>query len=173
MSQNRGKQFEDKIREDFEKVKGVSIDRLHDQMNGYIGSSNCCDFIVYRRPKILYLECKSVHGNRLSISSIPKPDKYGVLRGFHGAITDEQWRGLLEKSQIPGATAGVICWWIEKDVTLFLPIQTLSGMYEMGFKSVKYDCLDEFDGHINIVKIKGEKKRIFFDYDMEEFLDGI
>jgi penicillin-binding protein-related factor A (putative recombinase) len=172
MANNRGKQFEDRIKESFEKVKNVSIDRLHDQTTGYLGSSNCCDFIVYREPKIFYLECKSVHGNRLSISSIPKVDKNGIPHGFHGAITDEQWRGLLKKSQIPGVTAGIICWWVEKDVTLFLPIQTLLGMYNAGLKSVRYDCLDDFDGHTDIVKIKGRKKRVFFDYDMEEFLNG-
>lgn len=43
MSVNRGKQFEDVIKTAFEKVPGVSIDRLHDQTTGYAGSSNICD----------------------------------------------------------------------------------------------------------------------------------
>lgn len=43
MGQNRGKQFEQVVREAFEKVPNVSIDRLHDQTNGFLGSQNICD----------------------------------------------------------------------------------------------------------------------------------
>lgn len=43
MSQNRGKQFENVIRKAFEKVPNVSVDRLHDQTNGFKGSQNICD----------------------------------------------------------------------------------------------------------------------------------
>lgn len=43
MAQNRGKQFEEVIRKAFEKVPNVSIDRLHDQTTGFIGSQNICD----------------------------------------------------------------------------------------------------------------------------------
>lgn len=125
MATNRGKQFEDHVRESFEKVPGVSIDRLHDQTSGFKGSQNICDFIVYKEPREYYFECKSVHGNTLSIHSVPKPDKKGVLHGFYGNITDTQWEGLLKKSHIKGVTAGVICWWVDKDVTSFIPIQFL------------------------------------------------
>jgi len=43
MAVNRGKDFENVIREVFEKVPGVSIDRLHDQTTGFKGSQNICD----------------------------------------------------------------------------------------------------------------------------------
>lgn len=43
MPRNRGKDFESVIRKSFEKVSGVSIDRLHDQTNGFRGSQNICD----------------------------------------------------------------------------------------------------------------------------------
>ena len=43
---NRGKQFEDVIKQAFLNVPDVSVDRLHDQMSGYFGSKNICDFIV-------------------------------------------------------------------------------------------------------------------------------
>ena len=51
MAENRGKQFEEQIKKSFEKVKGVSVDRLHDQTTGYLGSTNICDFIVYAHNK--------------------------------------------------------------------------------------------------------------------------
>lgn len=153
MAVNRGKKFEDAIREAFEKVPGVSIDRLHDQTTKFKGTSaNICDFIVYREPYEYYIECKSVHGNTLPFRN----------------ISATQWNGLLEKSFIEGVTAGIICWWIDKDRTLFIPIQTLQKLLNSGNVSYRYDW-DSYD----VAEIKGKKKRVFFDYDMEAFLDEI
>ena len=149
MGVNRGKDFEKVIKEAFEKVPGVSIDRLHDQMNGFAGSANISDFIVYNYPYEYYIECKSVHGNTLPFSNISK----------------NQWTGMLEKSKIDGVFAGVMCWWIDKDITLFLPIDELELEKQHGWKSVRYD-IEQDNG---VVKIKGKKKRVFFEYDMEEF----
>ena len=149
---NRGKQFERVIKESFEKVPGVSIDRLHDQTSGFKGSQNICDFIVYKEPYEYYIECKSVHGASLPFSN----------------ITDTQWNGLLEKSKIQGVFAGVICWWIDKDVTKFIPIQALQWNKENGYKSLRYD-----HNGTSFIEIKGKKKRVFFDYNMEDFLNAV
>ena len=156
MGENRGKKFENVIKTAFEKVDGVSIDRLHDQTTGFKGSSNICDFIVYKEPYEYYIECKSVHGASLPFSN----------------ITDTHWNGLLQKSQIEGVFAGVICWWIDKDVTKFIPIQVLAWLDMAGYKSIRYDkdIPDKYIG--DIIEIKGKKRRVFFDYDMEEFLNG-
>lgn len=176
MGVNRGKKFEKVVQECFEKTPGVSIDRLHDQTTGYEGSSNICDFIVYREPHEFYFECKSVHGNTLSIHSIPKPDKRGVLHGFYGNITDTQWEGLLEKSKIKGVHAGILCWWIECDITLYLPIEILQYAYENGDKSIRFDeyISGMFKGVVRrFIRLQGKKKRIYYDYDMEALLNEI
>ena len=152
MSVNRGKKFETVIKESFLKVPNVSIDRLHDQTNGFKGSQNICDFIVYREPYEYYFECKSVHGASLPFSN----------------ITETQWNGLLEKSKIEGVFAGVICWWVDKDITKFIPIQALQWNKENGYKSLRYN-----HNGTSFVEIKGKKKRVFFDYDMEEFLNEL
>lgn len=173
MAVNRGKKFEEVIRNAFEKVPEVSIDRLHDQMNMYKGSQNICDFIAYKKPYEYYIECKSVHGDTLSIYSNPKPDKYGNLHGFYGNITDTQWEGLLEKSKIDGVIAGVICWWVDRDVTVFMPIQFLQEQRDMGRKSIQYGLATcEFENY-SPYEIKGKKKRIFFDYDMTDFFKNL
>ena len=150
MAVSRGKDFESVIKTAFEKVPGVSIDRLHDQTTGYKGSSNICDFVVYKEPYEYYIECKSVHGNTLPFSN----------------ITDTQWNGLIEKSKIEGVFAGIICWWIDKDVTKFIPIQALQWNKENGYKSLRYN-----HNGTSFIEIKGKKKRVFFDYDMEEFFN--
>lgn len=166
---NRGKKFEDIIKTAFEKVPGVSIDRIPDQTTRYKGSTNICDFIVYKDPHEYYFECKSVHGNTLSIYSIPKKGKDGKPHGFYGNIRDNQWDGLLQKSQINGVFAGVICWWIDRDITLFIPIQKLQEYRDLGFKSIRFDIFD----NAGVYQISGKKKRIFFDYDMEQFLKEV
>jgi len=157
MAVNRGKQFEDVIKSAFEQVEDVSIDRLHDQTTGYYGSKNICDFIVYKYPYQYYIECKSVHGNTLPLSN----------------ITDNQYNGMLEKSEIQGVKAGVICWWVDKDVTLFIPIQVLQFMQDIAKKSIRYDDIYNYDGYPDIIEIKGKKKRIFFEYDMNKFFEEV
>ncbi len=163
MAQNRGKDFENVVREAFEKVPNVSIDRLHDQTTGWKGSSNICDFIVYREPYEYYIECKSVHGNTLSIHSNDPKHKYGN-------ISNTQWEGLLEKSQIEGVTAGIICWFIESEVTCFIPIQLLVELKNGGHKSINVKYVDNFVYELGgAFKLVGKKKRIFYEYDMVEF----
>lgn len=152
MGQNRGKQFEQVVRRAFEETPNVSIDRLHDQTTGFVGSSNISDFIVYRKPYEYYLECKSVHGNILPFTN----------------ITNTQWQGLLQKSQIKGVYAGILCWWVDKDITRYIPIQTLQIMKEIEMKSVRYDFNND-----SIITLNGKKKRVFFEYDMEGLLDEI
>jgi hypothetical protein len=159
MAVNRRKQSEDVIKEGFERVHNVSIDRLHDQTTGFKGSTNICDFIVYQKPFQYYIECKSIHGNTLSIFGTKPENKYGN-------ITNKQWEGLLEKSKIYGCVAGIMCWWVDRDVTLFIDIRLLQLLREGGYKSIRYDLDDSL-----VISVPGTKKRVFFDYDMKYFLD--
>jgi hypothetical protein len=151
MGENRGKDFETVIRKSFEAVFNCSVDRLHDQVNGFAGSSNICDFIVYKHPHQYYIECKSCYGNTLN---------------FHN-ITDHQWEGLLKKTMIEGVIAGVMIWFIDHGKTIFVPIQDLESKKLQGLKSVNVNEL----GLWNYRNVPGTKRRIFFDYDMETFLD--
>ena len=168
MSANQGKKFEQVIKDAFLKVPNVSVDRIPDQVSGFkVTSANVCDFIVYKKPHEYYIECKTIHGNTLPFSNI-RPN---------------QWEGLLEKSKIEGVVAGVICWWTDKDVTRFIPIQLLQWMKNDDKKSIRYDCdwlvgiPDEkpftFKEFHECIDIKGKKKRVFFDYDMSSFFQTI
>lgn len=166
MAVNRGKQFEVELRKQFKDVPGVSIDRLHDQMTGYRGSQNICDFIVYKKPYEFYFECKTIHGNTLSIYGKDEGNKYGN-------ITNNQWEGLLEKSTIPGVFAGIICWWVDKNVTRFLPIRMLDRWRSLGHRSIRYDenKWSMLGYTLRPILIRGKKKRVFFEYALEEFLN--
>lgn len=149
---NRGKDFEIRVRDGFAKVKGVSIDRVHDQTSKYLGSTNICDFIVYKNPNEYYIECKSHYGKYLPFD----------------CITKKQWLGLLEKSRIDGVIAGVMLWFIDYDVTAFVPIQWLEELRKQGKRSIKYT--DVINDNEHYFEIEGSKKKVFFDYDMSSFL---
>ena len=71
-----------------------------------------------------------------------------------------------------GVFAGVICWWIDKGETWFLNIQYLQDLKNLGKKSIHYPDAPFYNAS-NLVPIKGKKKRVFFNYDMEEFLNEI
>ena len=156
MTESRGKQFETAVRKSFQAVRGVSIDRIPDQMGGYKGSQNICDFIVYKKPYEYYIECKSVHGGTLPFSN----------------ITETQWNGLLAKSKINGVYAGVLCWWVDFDTTAFINIEYLQRLKEAGKKSLKCPIGFVYTPR-SIVRIFGNKKRVFFEYDMKEFFDAL
>ena len=158
MTVNRGKSLEDHVKDAVERLGDVHIQRLYDPQGGYSAVANPCDFMAYKRPQAYMLECKSTHENTLAIYS-PNPKKK------YGAFSNTQWEGMLYASQFDVVAGGLI-WWIEKDVTKFVPIQELQKIRDTGAKSIRYD-LDI----PNSLIIKGEKKRIYFDYDFSEFFE--
>lgn len=159
MSVSRGKQFEDVVKDCIQNLGDVHILRLYDPQGGYASVANPCDFVAYKRPQSYMIECKSKHKNLLSIYSPctnPKDSPYGD-------ISKTQWEGMLKATEY-GVVAGVLCWWVDKDVTKFLPIQELEAYRNSGAKSIRYDY--ELP---NSLIIKGDKKRVFFNYDFSEF----
>lgn len=155
--QNRGKDFEREIRECLEHLPDVSFDRLPDPMAGYSGIRNICDFSMYNYPYMFFLECKSLYGNTLNYS---------------GAITENQWDGLYEKSKIKGCIAGICVWFIDHDITVFVKIQDLWIHREGGAKSLNIDNITSNNALPHIL-IDGVKKRVKFRYFGEAFLRNL
>lgn len=122
---------------------------------GYKQINNPCDFIIYKKPNILFLECKAIHGNTLN---------------FKSHIRENQWQQLLQYSQVDGVNAGIICWFIDRDETYFIDITLLERLKQHGKKSFHPDR-DYY--YMNVVPINGKKKKVFFEYDLEEFLGEI
>ena len=149
MAQNRGKDFEEKIKESFLKLPGTYIQRLYDSTSGFMGVHTPCDFLVYKLPILFCLECKSVHGNTLPWAN----------------ITDNQWRELLELDKLKGIVAGYMVWFVDRDITLFIPATEMARYREQGTKSFNVKDLNK----VCCCFIPGKKKRIFFDYDMNNF----
>lgn len=156
MAVNRGKEFEHEIFVALSKVPNTSIDRYPDPMAGFAGVRNICDFGVFRAPNFVYIECKSKHGNTLN---------------FKGDITEAQWSGLIEKAKITGVFAGVIVWFIDHDITAFVPIQELDRLRIEDAKSLNVKDLKE--GTVQNVPVSGVKRRILFSYEGKKFLDDL
>lgn len=148
MGVNRGKAFEDVIKESFIKVPDTVVYRLPDQMTYKVGSKNPCDFFVYHKPILYALECKATNKPSLPFAN----------------ISEYQWSELLRMSKTTGIVAGIVCWYVNYDRTIFLPIGYLETLKQNGAKSIRYDVYD-----LSIVDIPGKKKRVFWEYDMQRF----
>lgn len=154
---NRGKDFEAVVKEACEKVADTYVLRLYDPQGGYSAISNPVDFVIFRHGVMYMFECKAVHGNLLTIHAKDYKRQYGH-------ISNAQWDGMRKASQC-GVVAGALVWWVDHDVTKFIPIQELDVLRNVGQRnSVRYD-LDIPNSTI----IYGQKKRVFFDYDFEMF----
>lgn len=115
---SRGKKFEERFKKDWiDSVKESFIYRLNDQMSGYMGSSNICDFICYNYPNIFIIDCKSIQGNTLPFSDLRQYDK------------------MLEYKNIKGLYVGFIVWFVDHDRVLWIPIQTMEKIKGEGLKS--------------------------------------
>jgi penicillin-binding protein-related factor A (putative recombinase) len=145
MPTNYGKAFETKLKEDFLKVDGSTIDRLRDPVGGFHGISNVSDFIGYIYPNIFYLECKSHNGNTFPLANLTQFDK------------------LKEKVGIPGVRAGVVIWFIEHKKVIYVPISTFIKLKEDEKKSFNIKMLG--DSKYFSLEIPGKIKRLFIDTD--------
>lgn len=156
MSVNRGKDFEEAIKFGFRGIKGVSLDRIPDPMAGFMGVRNIADFCVYQYPYQYYFECKAVGKNTLN---------------FKSGITENQWRGLFEKSRIHGVIAGFLVWFIDHDITVFVSIQELYRLNTFGAKSL--NIKDIKSGKVSYYKVPAKKKRVLYTYDGAELLQAL
>lgn len=143
MAKNYGKPFEEQFKKDFLKLDGSSLDRLYDVMMGYKSIKQVSDYIGYIEPNIFYLECKTHAGASLPFDKIT------------------QYDSMVKKVGIPGVRSGVILWLYEKDLVLYVPINTVTQLKREGEKSVGVRHLDKY----RIIQIPSVKKRVFMDSD--------
>lgn len=149
---SRGKQFEQKFREDFSKIPGSVVIRLPDQVSGFKATSaNISDFFCYVKPTLFFIEVKSISGNTFPIKDLRQ---YELLKQHEG---------------IPGLKRGVVIWFTEKDRVLYVPVSTFTKMIAEGKKSVNIRTIDSED--YDFVDIPSVKKRVFMDSDYSCLLD--
>ena len=139
-----GKKFEERFKYDWNNsFPDGTIDRLYDNMGGYLAISNVCDFICYNYPNIYYIECKTHKGASFPFTNLTQYDKIKMKVG------------------LKGVRAGVILWLYEKDKVFYIPIATIMKMKKDGKKSVGIRSLGEYD----IIEIPSKKIRTYMESD--------
>jgi len=178
MAENEhGKKAEGKIKEWLNRPDdGYSFDRIPDQVSGMYGSSNICDFELYKYPYKYYIESKCTYNDNIPFS----------------CLTNKQRDGLMLKSQIEGSHGLVIVLFQSYKRAFVFNIQdiaelidTESSLLELEKKLNKSDIISQLKiKSLNIKKIAKwpipykeirtipNNRKEFLDYegDIEEYI---
>lgn len=149
MNDGLGKKAEAKIREWLDKPEiGYSFDRIPDQMTGWYGSKNICDFTLFKSPYMYYIESKATWESRFSFNM----------------ITDMQFSGLIAKSQIANVFGLIIVLFASHKRAFILNIEDINDLMNKGTKSINIDKIDKWAiPYIEIETICNSRKT-YLDY---------
>lgn len=154
MRQNRGKQFEDKVQTQLNALPDVHCERLYDVTSGYARQTTPSDFIVYKYPYMIFLECKSTHDASIPIKNL---------------IQQERIQERLGKKGIYGY---FLIWYIDKKKTFLVNSNYVEKM-KSAVKSFNYTTLESQAGTKDIILVPAKYPRVFGQYDFEEALNKI
>lgn len=153
MNSDIGKKFEDRFRKDFKNCfPNTFIYRLPDQQSGYAGggSQNPCDFICYPGPLVLMVECKAHKGASIPFNAIPQYERMLDYKGMYKTYP------------------GVVVWFYEKDLVVWVSIEEMEKMVLAGEKSIGIRMLQNkknTEQTYNIVVLPSTKLRTFMETD--------
>lgn len=152
MAEGLGKKAESKIKEWLNHPEeGFCFDRLPDQMNGFYGSQNICDFMLFRRPNFYYIESKATEADRFDFSM----------------ISDYQRDHMLEKSTIEGVYSYVIVLFASYQRAFILNIQDIVDLIHLGTKSLNIKKIEKWTIPFREIKTVSSRKQLL-DYNFED-----
>lgn len=153
MKLSLAKNFEHNVKAQLSDVKDVYVLRLYDTMFAARGIRNPADFIAYKKPNMILLECKTTSGASLPFKN----------------ISDGQWEDIYNATQKAKGIRGIILvWFYDKDTTLAIDIRKLVELKNNGDKSIRYGATGD-----GIIKVEGEKSRLYFKYDFDAMLNEV
>lgn len=147
MSEELGKKAEKKIREWLDRPDdGYCFDRIKDQMTGFYGSKNICDFTLFKSPFMYYIESKATYEDRFDFSM----------------LTDTQYDGLLDKSKIHNVFGLVIVLFASYKRAFVLDIRDIDyAINKLGVKSLNIKKIDRWPiPYKEIVTIPNSRKTL-------------
>ena len=170
---NKGKKFERNFR-DSAIDQGVLIVRLNDtnlsfipgkEENSRFTADNPCDFILYEKPNIYFLELKSTEYSSISIQRLPTGPKDKMIKAH-------QINSLTQFSLCDGAICGFIFNFREKDsyeeTTYFLNIKDFNTfLCESDKKSINKLDIVQYGG----IVLKQVLKRTQYTYNVKDFIN--
>ena len=126
---NLGKKAEGKIKEWLDRPEdGYSFDRIKDQMTGFYGSSNICDFTCFKSPYLYYIESKATWEDRFDFNM----------------LTQTQHDGLLDKSKISNVFGIVIVLFASYKRAFIFDIRHIAKLESEGIKSLNIKKIDKW-----------------------------
>lgn len=147
-----GKAAESKIREWLNRPEeGYCFDRLPDQMTGFAGSQNICDFTLFKSPDFFYIESKATWADRFDFSM----------------ITDYQRDNMLRKSKIPNVHSYVIVLFATYKRAFLLDIRDIVALSESGTKSLNIKKIDKWAIPYKEIRTVPNNRKTYLDYDKE------
>lgn len=166
ISDNLGKKAENKIKGWLDRPEdGYCFDRLKDQMTGFYGSKNICDFTLYKYPYMYYIESKATWADRFDFSAIS---------GFNTPKDEScQYGGLLSKSKIEGVYGVVIILFASHKRAFWLDVRDIDKLKESGKKSLNIKKIDKWGIPIKEIKTIPNNRKHLLDYDgeIEEYVE--
>lgn len=153
MNDTLGKKAEQKIREWLDRPEeGYCFDRIPDQMTGFWGSTNICDFTLYKFPYMYYLESKATWEDRFNFSM----------------LTEKQHDGLLEKSKIEGVFSYVVVLFATYKRAFLIDIKDIRRLEEKGKHSLNIKKIDKWGiSYKEIMTVPNSRKQLL-DYRNED-----
>lgn len=150
---NLGKDAETKIKEWLDRPEeGYDFQRIPDQMTGFYGSSNICDFELYKYPNHYWIESKATWHDRFDFSM----------------LTDIQYKGLLEKSKIQGVDGIVIVLFATYKRAFWISIQEIERLKQLGKKSLNIKKIDKWNIEYHEIKTLSNNRKKLLDYDKND-----
>lgn len=149
MAISMGKKFEECLYKGFRNTfKGGTINRIYDTQGYHKGIRNVCDYIGYNFPYIYYLEAKSLHGNTFNIQKLT------------------QYNALLEKHNIKGVIAGVVIWFIDHKRVVFVDIDKVTELINLGKKSINIKFENDYS-----IELDTNIKRVYPDINFSKLYE--
>lgn len=157
MNDDLGKKAEKKIKEWLDrKEDGYSFDRIKDQLSGFYGSSNICDFDCYKYPYMYYIESKATYADRFDFSM----------------LSDVQRNGLVQKDKIEGVYGLVIVLFAEYQRAFILSATDIQRCIDENItKSLNIKKIDKWPiKAAEIRTIPSKKQLLDYEGDLYEYV---
>jgi penicillin-binding protein-related factor A (putative recombinase) len=152
-----GKKAEAKIKAWLNRPQdGYCFERIPDQLTGFYGSKNICDFFCFKKPYLYFIESKATYKRRFDFTM----------------VTDYQWDSLLSRSKIDGVYGVVIVLFASSQRAFILNIQDLENARQNNIKSLNIDKIDRWQVPYKEIRTVPSKK-LLLDYtgEIEDYFD--
>ena len=133
---------------------GYCFERIPDQLSGFYGSKNICDFFLYKSPNMYFIESKATHKDRFDFTM----------------ITEYQWTNLLSRSKIDGVYGLVIVLFATPQRAFILDIQDLEAAKQAGIKSLNITKIAKWKvPYKKIQTVPSRKQLLDYTGDIEDY----